>query len=132
MKKIRLTIKNIFAFIIGNVRYNLYYSKCSFLIRSHIFDQIEWRIRVMNKECYTQGSCVMCGCTTTALQMANKMCDKPCYPPMMSKKKWIKFSAGETVKIGNDTWSAYNKERLGSLHIFVAKNGETISGKSIK
>lgn len=28
----------------------------------------------------------MCGCHTTALQMANKSCDKPYYPPMMSKR----------------------------------------------
>jgi hypothetical protein len=30
----------------------------------------------------------MCGCSTTALQMCNKACDKPCYPSMLSRKEW--------------------------------------------
>ena len=43
----------------------------------------------MDTKCYTAGECKLCGCETTALQMANKQCDKPCYPPMMSKGKWL-------------------------------------------
>ena len=42
----------------------------------------------MDKQCYEEGQCKMCGCQTTALQMANKACDKPCYPSMMSKRDW--------------------------------------------
>jgi hypothetical protein len=45
----------------------------------------------MDKECYENGSCKMCGCNTTALQMANKACPKPCYPKMISKKEWKEF-----------------------------------------
>jgi hypothetical protein len=45
----------------------------------------------MDKECYENGSCKMCGCNTTALQMADKACPKPCYPKMMGKKEWEKF-----------------------------------------
>jgi len=57
-------------------------------MRKHIREQIEFRIYIMDHECYEQGSCKLCGCPTTKLQMANKACDKPCYPEMYSKKEW--------------------------------------------
>jgi len=75
----------------GMYRYKLYYSKCKFLIRPHIIEQINFRIKVMDKECLNQGTCKLCGCMVTALQMANKMCEKPCYPPMLNKKDWKEF-----------------------------------------
>lgn len=53
----------------------------------------------MQKSCYKNGSCDMCGCHTTALQMANKSCDKPCYPPMMSKKDWGLFKLTRNISI---------------------------------
>ena len=81
-------LSDIWHYLLGNYRYKLYYSRFKFLIRKHIQEQIAFRIQVMNKECYNQGSCVICGCTTTALQMCNKSCDKPCYPEMMNKKEW--------------------------------------------
>ena len=83
--------ENILAYIQGNLRYKLFYSNFAFLIRPHIREQIEARIRSMDQECYNAGECKMCGCQTTALQMANKACDKPCYPSMMSKKQWNFF-----------------------------------------
>lgn len=88
-------LKNIVAYIQGNIRYYLWYSKSKFInkniIRKHIREQIEFRIRFMDNECYLNGSCKMCGCNTTALQMANKACDKPCYPEMMNKRQWFNF-----------------------------------------
>lgn len=97
-------IKNIIAYIQGNIRYKLFYSNFSFLIRKHIFEQIKWRISIMDKDCYKKGSCKMCGCMTTALQMANKSCDKPCYPPMMNVKVWYKYKNGELVNVKNKLW----------------------------
>ncbi len=88
--KPKKSIKNIISYFVGNFRYKLYYSKYSFLIRDHIKEQIDYRIEVMDRDCYNQGSCIMCGCSTTALQMADKACDKPCYPPMVKKKYWLK------------------------------------------
>lgn len=83
---------DIFAYFQGYYRYTLYYSKnFKWLIRKHIFEQIVWRISVMDIECYEKGSCKICGCDTTALQMADKQCGKPCYPNMMNKKEWLKF-----------------------------------------
>lgn len=45
----------------------------------------------MDKECYYSGSCKMCGCGTTELQMCDKACEGECYLPMMSKREWKWF-----------------------------------------
>lgn len=91
---------DVWHYIVGTLRYNFYYggklskkySMISYLrkkiIRKFIKEQINYRIAWMNPECYDKGSCVICGCETTALQMANKSCDLPCYPCMMDKKDW--------------------------------------------
>jgi len=83
----KVTIKNIVDYIQGNIRYKLYYSRFYWMISSCVLHQIEVRINSMNKTCYSQGSCIMCGCKTTALQMSNKSCDNPCYPRMLTKKE---------------------------------------------
>jgi hypothetical protein len=90
MKKI--TWNNVLAYLQGNIRYKLWYSPYKKLIRKHIREQIELRIRFMKAECYNNGVCVKCGCVTTALQMANKECAGRCYPEMMNKSEWIDFS----------------------------------------
>ena len=77
--------------MVGNLRYRFFYSDLKFLIRPHIAEQIEFRIRVMNEECYNKGYCVKCGCHTTALQMCSKSCEGDCYPAMMDKKTWNRF-----------------------------------------
>lgn len=87
-------MKKILSWFQGWSRYFLYYSKeiikidLSWLIRKHIREQIEIRINSMNRECYNSGSCVECGCATTALQMANKACEGNCYPNMINKNQW--------------------------------------------
>ena len=88
----QLSIKNVFAYLQGNIRYFLYYRpSLQFLIPLHIREQIECRINSMNKECYQCGSCIKCGCKTTALQMANKPCEGNCYPKMVNRKTWKFF-----------------------------------------
>ena len=89
MKKAKPTLKNIISYIQGNLRYKLYYSIFAFLIPKHIREQITARINSMDRQCYNDGQCKMCGCQTTALQMADKACDKPCYPKMMSRMDWV-------------------------------------------
>lgn len=84
----KVTWSNIKAYIQGKLRYKLYYSYYKFLIPTHIREQIDYRIKMMDKECYNNGACKICGCETTALQMANKACPKPCYPKMVNKRKW--------------------------------------------
>lgn len=84
-------ISNIFAYIQGYSRYHLFYSKYSWLLPTYIYEQILWRISTMDSECFSKGSCKICGCDTTALQMANKACPKPCYPKMMNRRVWKMF-----------------------------------------
>lgn len=87
-----ITWTNIKSYIQGKFRYELFYRKhLKNLIRLHIFEQITYRIFVMDKECLQKGECKLCGCETTALQMADKACNKPCYPKMMNKEVWRVF-----------------------------------------
>ena len=86
--KAKINLKNIIAFCQGTLRYQVYYSPFKFLIRKHIREQISFRINSMRRTCFNNGECEECGCSTTALQMANKTCDGICYPPMISKEKW--------------------------------------------
>ena len=95
-------------YIVGNLRYKIYYSKYrKKLLRKHIEEQITWRIEVMDRDCFFDGSCKICGCETTALQMANKSCDKPCYPKMMNKTDWKMFKKGELVRDKHGEWIRY-------------------------
>ena len=82
----------------GNFRYNLFFGRFYFLIREHIFEQIQYRIKVMDQECYNSGSCKICGCNTPHLQMANKTCEGKCYPVMMNKKQWKDFKSKNNIK----------------------------------
>lgn len=84
--------ENVKAYIQGKTRYYLYYSKrLKWLLPKHVFEQITYRIFVMDQDCYSLGSCQLCGCETPALQMADKACDKPCYPEMMTKEDWAYY-----------------------------------------
>lgn len=135
IKKAKPTLKNIYAFITGNIRYKLYYSKYKKLIRPHILAQIDFRISVMDQTCYKTGSCKMCGCATTALQMASKSCDKPCYPPFMSAKKWAEFIAGRLVRIHGNMWRIASREDPINCDydlISILLNNEIVNQKTIK
>ena len=82
-------LSNIYYFIQGKLREKFYYHpKLVLLLPLHIFEQISYRIFVMDKECWKRGSCKICGCQVPSLQMANKACPKPCYPKMMNKRDW--------------------------------------------
>lgn len=110
MKNNRYTLNNILNYIQGNVRYQLYYSKFAFLIPIHIREQIDARINSMDKQCYLEGQCKMCGCSTTALQMCDKACDKPCYPPMLNKQAWGKFKSFKYFPFGEEWWKLEIRE----------------------
>jgi hypothetical protein len=88
--KAKITFKNVCAFIQGHLREKLFFSKWfNWLLPLHIFEQINYRLFVMNKVCYSNGECVVCGCATPALQMANKSCDAKCYPAMLTETDWF-------------------------------------------
>ena len=92
--KAKITFKNIKAYIQGTWRSKFMYTEFEWLIPKHISEQIRIRIKSMEKACYTEGNCQLCGCVTSALQMANKACDKPCYPSMVGYYRWTIFKRG--------------------------------------
>ena len=108
--KAKINLLNIKSYLVGNFRYACYDNSWSVLIRKHILEQIKWRIEIMNPVCYEQGSCELCGCSTTALQMANKACDKPCYPTMMNTFSWKLFKKGSLYMDKNldVVWKMYD------------------------
>lgn len=85
------SLSDIWYYIQGHTREVLYYSKLKFLIRKHIQEQFEERLKVMDKECYDNGQCKHCGCDIPALTLSNKQCEGKCYYPMMSKKQWLEY-----------------------------------------
>ena len=59
IKKEKVSLKSILAYIQGNTREAFYFSKYfQFLIRPHIREQIGYRLGVMNPVCYFEGTCV--------------------------------------------------------------------------
>lgn len=105
---------DMYHYLIGNYRFKLYYNdKFKHLLSEYIVEQINCRINEwMDKECFDRGSCKMCGCMTTALQMANKSCNKPCYPPIMSEKRWESFKGGGAYRDyrTGDVWLLRHKK----------------------
>lgn len=107
-------LADVIHYIIGNYRYKLYYSTCKgaycmkpkkhVLMRQHVYEQIQYRIKVMNPTCFNKGECIKCGCTTTALQMANKRCDGICYPSMMNKEEWERFKTNGYRREKDGMW----------------------------
>ena len=100
-----MTLKNVWFFNQGWFRYWLYYRpRLKFLIRERIREQIDMRINSMNQQCYNSGSCIKCGCATTALQMADKPCEGECYPRMMDKIEWKVFKKVGFLYIDCEVW----------------------------
>lgn len=94
---------DIWYYFQGMYRYRIYYNSKlqGVVIRVHIREQITYRIKIMNRECYNSGSCIKCGCMTTALQMCDKVCDGNCYPEMMNKKSWEEYKRGKVIILKN-------------------------------
>jgi hypothetical protein len=90
----KVPLINVWYFIQGHARYKLYYSKYKWLLRKHIREQIDFRIKAMRPTCYINGSCDVCGCQTTMLQMANKACEGNCYPKMLKAGNWEYIKRG--------------------------------------
>lgn len=112
---------DIWFFNQGWFRYYLYYSKrLRWILPKHIREQIEFRINSMKRECYDRGQCIKCGCSTTALQMSDKSCEGLCYPAMMNKREWRKYSRWDCFYFCNRTlsfWDVKVKQRRFQLII---------------
>ena len=109
----KITFINVYSYLLGNFRYHCLHSKFRWLIRKHIREQYEYRVRTMDRECYDKGYCKVCGCSTTALQCANKSCDNFCYPVMLSKSDWnyLKRDRRSKIRIGDYLWSINKNDR---------------------
>lgn len=113
--KATVTPSNVWAYLQGKIREQLFYSKYfSRLLPLHIFEQINYRLFVMNKQCYTQGSCIVCGCDTPGLQMADKACDGDCYPKMMNSMDWDTHKYFNKIEF---TYHGKKKDRNFELRI---------------
>ena len=122
----KFKLKDVWYYIQGNVRYQLWYYKSNYaqktwyrnifliplhkLIPLHIREQIEKRISSMNQLCYSQGSCIECGCMTTQLQMANKACEGNCYPKMQNRKNWNLLKRNRIIISEKRAWQVRNNK----------------------
>lgn len=87
--KAKVNWKNIKNYVQGHIREKLFYSKrWNWLLPLHIYEQISYRIFIMNKECYQNGECIHCGCATPALQMIKETCHGKCYPMLVDETDW--------------------------------------------
>ena len=121
-----ITIKNVFSFFQGNIRYGLFKMKMKKqlfdekfgnwensnlnLTMSHTQEQFIYRIYLVSKKSPTclNGQCY-CGCDTPALFLADKGCEGykesngerlgPCYTEMMSKEIWESFKQMNSIDI---------------------------------
>lgn len=95
--------KNIWWWIQGETRM-LLYKHVPFMLRSHIKEQFEYRLDVVDEDCLLQKSCKVCTCSLPSLLFADKPCSKIkmtpttrttlfghdgiCYNKMLNKKEW--------------------------------------------
>lgn len=105
----KVNLKNIKKFIQGWIRYIIYklylkkklmdkVSDSFTLLPEHKREQFEYRLVTMNQTCLKQGSCVVCGCSTPQLQMADAACEGNCYPEMMNEENWNKYKLENDLK----------------------------------
>lgn len=106
--KAKINLKNIIAYIQGNLRKSCYGTSFEYLLRQHIREQIKVRINSSNKECILQGACISCGCSTPGLQMSDKPCDEFCYPKMLDPRTWFYLQMGYTILIDKQAWRLEN------------------------
>lgn len=129
-------LKQLRNYLSGTLRYKLFYSRFKFLIRKHRREQIAFRIRVMDPECRKNGSCKICGCSVTALQMCSKPCPGEYYPPFMKKRDWLEFKYKDGAVLNyKGKYSFWKWEREGfSRHsrFYIFKDGKIILNRKIR
>lgn len=85
--------------------------------------QLEFRHKVMNASCYLNGSCIKCGCTTTALQGAKKSCDGNCYPYWINRKEFeSNYTKAIYIQIGVDSYKQEIILKEEVIELFFNKN----------
>lgn len=168
-----ISLKNVYFYVQGWLRYYMYYGEfraynitnskdkhiteftwkefCQIkwflftyrLLPNHLRHQIKIRIN-SSMPCIAEGQCTICGCSTPALQMTTKACDKPCYPAMMNRKEWTIFIKNLFTQLGtgpviyyydkntNKYWTLFNekfitREDFENIPIGKINNSTTVS-----
>lgn len=62
-------------------------------------EQFKYRLQTMNRQCLSQGKCVVCGCETPQLQMVDDGCEGGCYPKMMTPEVWAQYKKDHGIVI---------------------------------
>lgn len=105
LKDLTLAPEAIKAIIIKEMFFN---EKTKFLIPLHYQQQFIYRINTANKSCISNGSCIVCGCSTPDLMFKPSPCDADCYPRLMRRKEWDEFRKSYLVA------DEYDKIRVGT------------------
>lgn len=87
-----LTLKNIHAYLQGNLRFLAEQYGVNFIkMDTHIREQVMFRMDIAKPECLEKKECTECHCSIPELMYADKQCGGECYPAMMNKEQWQEF-----------------------------------------
>lgn len=89
MKWSDITLKNIAAFIEGNV--GMLGSRWG-MVDEHIQEQVAMRAEICKDTCLKAGKCQYCGCKVPGKLFVKRSCNKgELFPDLMSKKEWEEY-----------------------------------------
>lgn len=90
MKLNQITLTNIKAFVQSHVRQFL--EDYPGIIDDFVYEQVQYRLGIMNEECLKNKSCIHCGCSCPDLQYSSKQCEGGEYPLMFkTEEEWEKY-----------------------------------------
>lgn len=89
--KYNLTLKNVKAYIQGNVRLiQDKYGEGFMDLSTHVKEQVIMREALAKPACVIKKECD-CGCAIPDLFYADKTCEDACYPVLLNRDEWNKF-----------------------------------------
>ena len=104
-----ITTKNIFGYIQGNFR--KFVEDIPSAIPKHIYEQIQYRIGVMNITCLENKQCP-CACSVPQKQYEDRSCELNCYGPILKKAEWETFKKENSITKESITANLYNRRNL--------------------
>jgi len=110
-----MNLGNIKGFLQGNFRKILNDLGLEDSIPEHIQEQIQWRIGVMNIECYKNKECP-CQCSVPAKQFEDRPCENLCYPEMMNETDWRDYKNQHNITHELILNNLHKKELLENGH----------------
>lgn len=90
-----ITLKNIRAFIVGNVNY--YINKMN-LLPQYKVEQVLYRLDKCKNDCVVTGKCMHCGCPTQRKVFAPETCNNNIrFPDFMDENKWYEYKKQKKI-----------------------------------